>query len=142
MRVRVGGGAEGDGLLDDVAPVGVVGGEVFLFGEEMGFDEEMAEVGKGVDHFGFDETLHASAVKHGEGAVEIAGGVEIGEVSADLEAGVAGHEALQFALLVKVAEAQLVLSVRHVAMAAVVEHEGAETGAVFGGSGHRSAPEN
>jgi hypothetical protein len=36
-------------LQDDVAPFIFVGVEVFLFSEEMGFEDEMADAGEGVD---------------------------------------------------------------------------------------------
>ena len=132
----------GDGLQDDVAPFVFVGGEIFLFGEGVGFEEEMAETGEGVDRFGFEIALGAGAEKHGESIVEIGGGVKISaEEAADLDAGIDGETALHFAFFVKETKPQVAVDVRHIAMAAVVEGEGAQTGAIVGGR-HSSAPES
>ena len=133
----------GDGLQDDVAPFVFVGGEIFLFGEGVGFEEEMAETGEGVDRFGFEIALGTGAEEHGESVVEIGGGVQIGaEEAADLDAGIDGETALHFAFCVEETKTQVAIDVRHVAMATVVEGEGAQTDAIIGASRHSSTPES
>lgn len=62
-----------------------------------------------------------------------------GEVAADLGAGVDGEAAPHFALFVEETETQVTLRVGHVAVAAVLEDEGTETGAIVGGIEHRSS---
>lgn len=136
-------GVEGHGSQDDVAPFFVVGGEVFFFGEEMGFEDEVAKTGEGVDHFGIEMALDAGAEESGKSVGEVAGGVEIGsEIAADLDAGIDGEATLQFAFFVEIAKAEFGLGVRHVAVAAVVEGEGTETGLIVGEIEHRKAPES
>jgi hypothetical protein len=110
-------------LEDDAAPIGFVGVAVFLFSEQMRFHDELAETREGIEHFGLEMALEASAEEHGAGVAEVAGGLEIGgEKAADLGAGLEGVEALQFALFMEIAKAELGLGVKHVAVAAIVWH--------------------
>jgi len=53
---RSGGFVEDDGFLDDFGPAVVEGFEEFLFGEALGLEHELAEVGESNGGLGLDDS--------------------------------------------------------------------------------------
>jgi hypothetical protein len=85
------GGIEGWGLADDFRPGLASCEDEFGFGELLGLQHELSDVGEGLGGSGLDVALSGSAKKGGEGTAQVAGGEDIGfEETGDLAAGFAG----------------------------------------------------
>jgi len=133
--------AEADGIGDKVGPGFLESGFIFLLGELMGLEHEVAEISEGVGGFGFDMAEGGGAEKLGEGNAEIARGVDVdGEGVADLLASVLLVETLDVLLVMEIAQAILAGGSReHGAAAAVGKSEDAEIVGIVRGSGHRDS---
>jgi len=138
---RSGGWDECDGFLDDFGPAILEGLEEFLFGETLGLEHELPEIGESGGGLGLDEALGGGGEERGEGGVEVAGGEDVGvEEFADLAAGFLSRDAIAEFLGVEITETGVVGGLGKLAAAAVGEEKDARAAVVLV-IGHRSSPE-
>jgi hypothetical protein len=132
---------EDDGFLDDFGPAVFEGFEEFVFGEALGLEHEVAEIGEGDGGLGLDETQGGGGEESGEGGAEVAGGEDVAaEEFVDLLAGFLGVEVVLVFFGVEIAEAHVVGGWGHLAAAAVGKEKHARAGAVLV-NGHSGSPE-
>jgi hypothetical protein len=143
---RFGGGRSGwfvedDGFLDDFGPTVFEGFEEFLFGEALGLEHEVAEIGESDGGLGLDESQRGGGEESAEGGAEVAGGEDVAaEEFVDLLAGFLGAEVVAVFLGVEIAEVDVVGGWGHLAAAAIGEDKHTRAGAVLV-NGHGSSPE-